>query len=157
MFARASPAACRLRALTQRRARPLVQQRTREEMTRHPLYLGLENKGLSRLLIYCIDIFRESRHDYGPHGTGYVKEGRICRVPYDASEPVDTSWDLRYFDNVAIWLAQSLGFEFRFIDYIQGSQQSLHCYLRERQSTPMFTALTAYAGTFEDIFEQSGS
>jgi phage terminase large subunit len=37
------------------------------------------------------------------------KEGRICRVPYDASKPVDTFWDLGYFDNVAIWLAQSVG------------------------------------------------
>ena len=64
------------------------------------------------------------------------KEGRICRVPYDASKPVDTFWDLGYFDNVAIWLAQSIGFEFRFIDFIQGSQQSLQYYLRELQNRP---------------------
>ena len=64
------------------------------------------------------------------------KEGRICRVPYDASKPVDTFWDLGYFDNVAIWLAQSIGYEFRFIDFIQGSQQSLQYYLRELQSRP---------------------
>ena len=64
------------------------------------------------------------------------KEGRICRVPYEASKPVDTFWDLGYFDNVAIWLAQSIGFEFRFIDFIQGSQQSLQYYLRELQSKP---------------------
>ena len=64
------------------------------------------------------------------------KEGRVCRVPYDASKPVDTFWDLGYFDNVAIWLAQSVGFEFRFIDFIQGSQQSLQYYLRELQSRP---------------------
>jgi hypothetical protein len=75
------------------------------------------------------------------------KEGRICRVPYDASKPVDTFWDLGYFDNVAIWLAQSIGFEFRFIDFIQGSQQSLQYYLREFSPAPMFTALTAYPGT----------
>jgi phage terminase large subunit len=49
---------------------------------------------------------------------------------------VDTFWDLGYFDNVAIWLAQSIGFEFRFIDFIQGSQQSLQYYLRELQSRP---------------------
>jgi phage terminase large subunit len=64
------------------------------------------------------------------------KENRICRVPYDASKPVDTFWDLGYFDNVAIWLAQSIGFEFRFIDFIQGSQQSLQYYLHELQSRP---------------------
>jgi hypothetical protein len=48
------------------------------------------------------------------------KEGRICRVPYDASKSVDTFWDLGYFDNVAIWLAQSVRFEFSFIDFFQG-------------------------------------
>jgi phage terminase large subunit len=37
------------------------------------------------------------------------EEGRICQ--YDPSKPVDTLWDLGYFDNVAIWLAQSVGFE----------------------------------------------
>ena len=37
---------------------------------------------------------------------------------------------------MAIWLAQSIGFEFRFIDFIQGSQQSLQYYLRELQSRP---------------------
>jgi len=36
----------------------------------------------------------------------------------------------------AIWLAQSIGFEFRFIDFIQGSQQSLQYYLKELQSRP---------------------
>jgi phage terminase large subunit len=64
------------------------------------------------------------------------KERRICRVPYDASKPVDTLWDLGYFDNVSIWLAQSIGFEFRFIDFIQGQQQSVQYYLRELQSRP---------------------
>jgi phage terminase large subunit len=63
-------------------------------------------------------------------------EGRICRVPYDASKPVDTFWDLGYFDKVAIWLAQSIGFEFRFIDFLQGSQQSFQYYLRELESRP---------------------
>ena len=57
------------------------------------------------------------------------------RVPYDANKLVDTFWDLGYFDNVAIW-AQSIGFEFRFIDFVQGSQQSLQYYLRELQSRP---------------------
>jgi phage terminase large subunit len=37
---------------------------------------------------------------------------------------------------VAIWLAQSVGFEFSFIDFFQGSQQNLQYYLRELQSRP---------------------
>jgi phage terminase large subunit len=53
-----------------------------------------------------------------------------------AAAKVDTFWDLGYSDNVSIWLAQSIGFEFRFIDFIQGSQQSLQYYLRELQSRP---------------------
>ena len=39
---------------------------------------------------------------------------------------------------MAIWLAQSIGFEFRFIDFIQGSQQSLQYYLKELQSTYVY-------------------
>jgi phage terminase large subunit len=74
------------------------------------------------------------------------RESRICRVPYDASKPVDTFWDLGYFDNVAIWLAQSIGFQFRFIDFIRGSQQSLQHYLKEVQSRP-YTARTTCRGT----------
>jgi len=73
------------------------------------------------------------------------KEGRICRSPYDASKPVDTFWDLGYFDNLAIWLVQSIGFEFRFIDFIQGSQQSLQYYLKELQSRPTYTARTPWS------------
>lgn len=61
------------------------------------------------------------------------KEGRICRVPYDPLKPVDTFWDLGYADNTCIWLGQSIGFEFRFIDFISGSQQGLQYYLRTLQ------------------------
>jgi phage terminase large subunit len=64
------------------------------------------------------------------------QRGRICRVPYDASKPVDTFWDLGYFDNVSIWLAHSVGFELSFIGLIQGSEQSLQYSLRELQSRP---------------------
>ena len=63
------------------------------------------------------------------------KEGRICPVPYDASKPVDTFWDLGYPDNVSIWLAQSIGFEFRVIDFIQGRAARLRTYgVRRRTS-----------------------
>jgi phage terminase large subunit len=74
------------------------------------------------------------------------KEGRICRVPFDASQPVETFWDLGYFDTFATWLVQSIGFEFRFIDFFRGSQQSLQYYLRELQFAPTFTVLTAFRG-----------
>jgi phage terminase large subunit len=61
------------------------------------------------------------------------KEGRIMRVPYDPTKPVDTFWDLGYADNTSIWLAQAVGFEFRLIDFINGSQQGLQYYLKALQ------------------------
>jgi phage terminase large subunit len=64
------------------------------------------------------------------------KEGRICRVPYDPTKPVHTFWDLGFGDNTSIWFAQSIGFEFRLIDFISASQQSLAFYLKALQNRP---------------------
>jgi phage terminase large subunit len=61
------------------------------------------------------------------------KEERICRVPYDATKPVHTFWDLGFADKTSIWFAQSIGFEFRLIDYLDGSQQALQFYLKTLQ------------------------
>lgn len=76
-------------------------------------------------------------------GAVYAKElraldqsGRICRVPYDASKPVHTFWDLGYGDSTAIWCAQVVGFEYRLIDYIESNRQSLADYLRDLQTRP---------------------
>jgi phage terminase large subunit len=60
-------------------------------------------------------------------------EGRIRRVPYDPSKPVDLAWDLGYGDMVAIWMFQSFPMEFRIIDYEEGVRQPLHYYLAELQ------------------------
>jgi phage terminase large subunit len=60
-------------------------------------------------------------------------EGRICRVPYDATKPVHTFWDLGWSDNTSIWFAQAVGFEYRVIDFLQDSQRALDHYLRELQ------------------------
>jgi phage terminase large subunit len=59
------------------------------------------------------------------------KEGRITRVPYDASRPVDTFWDLGFGDNVAIWFAQGIGFEFRLVDFVTDSLKDVAFYLKE--------------------------
>lgn len=76
-------------------------------------------------------------------GAVYAKElreieagGRITRVPYDASKPVHTFWDLGFGDSTAIWCAQAVGFEYRLIDYIEASRESLAHYLRELQTRP---------------------
>ncbi|MBF9234692.1 PBSX family phage terminase large subunit [Microvirga alba] len=59
--------------------------------------------------------------------------GRITRVPYDASKPVHTIWDLGWADNTSIWFAQAVGFEFRLIDYLQDCQKPLSHYLQKLQ------------------------
>lgn len=64
------------------------------------------------------------------------KEGRITRVPYDASRPVDTFWDLGFGDNTSIWFAQSIGFEFRLIDFVSDSLKDVGFYLGELGKRP---------------------
>lgn len=64
------------------------------------------------------------------------KEGRISKVPYDRTKPVETFWDLGWADLTSIWFAQAIGFEFRLIDYLQGSQQALGYYLQELTRKP---------------------
>ena len=71
------------------------------------------------------------------------KEGRITRVPYDASRPVDTFWDLGFGDNVSIWFAQSVGFEFRLIDFVSDCQKDVAYYLGELNKRP-YTYRTAF-------------
>jgi len=54
---------------------------------------------------------------YGIEMQAARSEGRICRVPYDPSLPVDTDWDLG-IDAMAIWFTQSLrSGEVHVIDY----------------------------------------
>jgi hypothetical protein len=50
-------------------------------------------------------------------------------------------------DNVAIWLAQSVGFEFRFIDFIQGHSRACSITYASFSPAPMFAALTGFPGT----------
>lgn len=64
------------------------------------------------------------------------KERRITRVPYDAVRPVDTFWDLGFGDNTSIWFAQSIGFEFRIIDFESDCLKDLSFYLRKFQERP---------------------
>lgn len=60
-------------------------------------------------------------------------EGRIRRVPYDPSKPVETAWDLGYGDMVSIWMWQQFPMEIRVIDYEEGVRQPIHHYIAELQ------------------------
>jgi phage terminase large subunit len=64
------------------------------------------------------------------------KDGRMCRVPLELSKPVDTFWDLGFGDNVSIWFAQSIGFEFRIIDFMSDCLKDLSWYLKKLQERP---------------------
>lgn len=54
--------------------------------------------------------------------------GRVGVVPYDASVPVRTAWDLGYDDLTAIWWWQIVGSEVHLIDYYQANGQPIEHY-----------------------------
>lgn len=58
-----------------------------------------------------------------------LEGGRITNVPYDASQPVHTAWDLGRSDNTSIWFFQKIGFEYRLIDFYQNSGKFVQHYI----------------------------
>lgn len=56
------------------------------------------------------------------------KNNRICSVPYEASVPVNTFWDLGMNDSMVIWFHQRVGLENRFIDYYECSGEGFGHY-----------------------------
>lgn len=63
------------------------------------------------------------------------EENRITNVPYEASLPVHTFWDLGVGDSTCIWFIQAVGKELRMIDYYEASGEGLPYYakiLKER-------------------------
>jgi phage terminase large subunit len=65
------------------------------------------------------------------------KDGRICAVPYEASLPVDTDWDLGMGDATAIIFSQSLrSGEVRLIDFVEASGEGLQYYANVLATRP---------------------
>ncbi|MDQ0135699.1 hypothetical protein J2T08_003620 [Neorhizobium galegae] len=58
-------------------------------------------------------------------------DGRICRVPYQPSYPVNTFWDLGVNDDIAIWFHQAVGAADHFIDYFECSGEPYSFIVRE--------------------------
>lgn len=59
------------------------------------------------------------------------EEGRIGLVPHEPTLRVWTSWDLGIDDATSVWFLQTLrSGEWRFIDYLEGSGESLEYYVR---------------------------
>jgi phage terminase large subunit len=72
-------------------------------------------------------------------GAVYAKEireaaERIMRVPYDPSKPVHLFWDLGRADKTAIWFAQLGAFEYRVIDYLEGTGKHIGEYAADLQA-----------------------
>lgn len=63
-------------------------------------------------------------------------EGRVMRVPYDMTKPVQTVWDLGRADMTAIWFVQMVGLEFRIIDYYQNRGHALPHYIKFLKDKP---------------------
>jgi phage terminase large subunit len=61
-------------------------------------------------------------------------DGRITKVPYDASKPVHAVFDLGWADHTAIWFLQFIGMETRLIRYIQDTQKTMTHYLATLQT-----------------------
>jgi phage terminase large subunit len=62
------------------------------------------------------------------------KDGRITRVPYDATKPVHAVFDLGWSDSTAIWFLQFVGMETRLIRYIEDSQKTISYYMATMQT-----------------------
>lgn len=63
------------------------------------------------------------------------EEGRITRVPYQNTVPVDTWWDLGIDDSMSIWFTQDIGREIHVIWYYENRGEGLMhyaAYLDER-------------------------
>jgi hypothetical protein len=63
-------------------------------------------------------------------------ENRITGVPYDASVPVHTAWDLGIGDSTAIWFYQLVGREVHLIDHLEMSGKGLEWYVGELKTKP---------------------
>jgi phage terminase large subunit len=62
------------------------------------------------------------------------KDGRITKVPYDATKPVHAVFDLGWSDSTAIWFLQFVGMETRLIRYIEDAQKTISFYLATMQT-----------------------
>lgn len=73
---------------------------------------------------------------YGKEMDAAENDKRICRVPWEASVPVDTAWDLGIDDATCIWFIQRIGMEVRVIDYYENSGEGLPHYAAQLKSRP---------------------
>lgn len=73
---------------------------------------------------------------YGKAMLQAEKEGRIARVPWEPTVPVNTAWDLGLSDQTCIWFYQIVGRERRFIDFVHGTGADLGHYVKLLKERP---------------------
>lgn len=73
---------------------------------------------------------------YGREMVNADSDGRIGKVPWEPSVPVDTAWDLGIGDSTAIWFCQRVAKEWRLIDYIENNSVGLDWYVKELRERP---------------------
>jgi len=73
---------------------------------------------------------------YGKEMAAAEKEGRITALNYDPRYLVRTAWDLGIGDSTAIWFIQTVGTQFRFIDYYEASGVGLDHYVKVLRDKP---------------------
>lgn len=61
------------------------------------------------------------------------EEERITSIPYVSTTPVTCYFDLGHSDATAIWFSQSVGHEFRYIDYYENQFKKIQHYCQELQ------------------------
>lgn len=73
---------------------------------------------------------------YGTQMMQAEKDGRVTRVPWESSLPVDTYWDLGVDDSMTIWFVQNVGKEVRLIDYLEDSGEGFGYYAKKLGEKP---------------------
>lgn len=71
---------------------------------------------------------------YAVQLTAARKTGRICSVPYVEGVPVNTFWDIGSTDGTAIWFHQRVGFDNRFINFVEGWGEPYAHYISKMQA-----------------------
>lgn len=90
--------------------------------TRDAEFSGAEEKMWQEYPSTPTEAFQRSTEGcfYTVQITSARKQGRITSVPYNPGYPVNTFWDIGHGDGTAIWLHQKIGFDHRFIGFIEG-------------------------------------
>ena len=60
-------------------------------------------------------------------------DGRITKVPYDATKPVHAIFDLGWSDATAVWFMQFVGMENRLVRYFETNQETISSILNKMQ------------------------